>query len=63
MKGRKHTPEEIVRKLLAGSGCWAKARIWQRWPRCWRSVGPSSTAGGTSTGSPHPVQFEIAGPQ
>jgi putative transposase len=49
MKRRRHTPEQIIRKLRRPTGCWPRAMRSPRSPSSWRSPRRPITAGAPST--------------
>ena len=49
MKRRKHTPEQIVRKLAEADKLLAQGKTVERWHGISRSPSRPSTAGATST--------------
>ena len=36
MKARRHTPDQIIRKLAEGKNSWLRAKTWPRWLATWR---------------------------
>jgi hypothetical protein len=50
MKRRRHTPEQIIRKLREADRLLARATRSLRWPSSWRSAMRPTIAGGPSTG-------------
>jgi hypothetical protein len=50
MKRRRHTPEQIIRKLPEPDRLLAEDREVQRSPSSWRSARRPTTAGGPNTG-------------
>lgn len=49
MKGRKHTPEQIVRKLRQAVRLLGEGKQVAEVPRSWASASTPSAAGATST--------------